>query len=555
MAEAPADTDYAKKPWLKLYTGDLPERLEFSVRDGLSLFRAAVAAASDAAAILYFDGVLTYGELDAHSDALAAALIERGFAPGDRLALYLQNMPAFHIGTLAAWKAGGIAVTINPMNRQRELSQIFADCEPKALLCLDHLFRDVVDPLPADVERPPIVVTAAPRSFQTRNDPRIFASAPEIAAGGRDLVAVCETCRGRKPTKRPAPRPDDVAFLVYTSGTTGVPKGAMITHDNVAFNSQSKARQYPMQDGDRVFGLAPLFHITGIFAHLVMPWAVKGPLIMTYRFEPSVMLDALVEHQVGWTTGAITAFIALMNNPNCARERFSSLRGIISGGAPIPPSVVEEFERRTGFYIHSGYGLTETTGGVIAGPFGRRSPVDPLSGALSIGTPLPNMDVWVADENGKPLPTGEVGEIVIVGPAVSPGYWRKPGETEASMKPDGFRTGDVGFMDKDGWFYLVDRKKDMIVASGFKVWPREVEDILYSHPAVREVAVVGVADSYRGETVKAFVSLKAGASATSADLIAFCQPLMAAYKRPHAIEIMDDLPKTVTGKILRRMLK
>jgi long-chain acyl-CoA synthetase len=555
VAEAPADTDYARKPWLELYTLGLPAHLDFAAKDGLTLFRAAVQKAPDQSAILYFDGALSYRDLDELSDALAVGLTERGFEPGDRLALYLQNMPAFPIAMLAAWKAGGIAVTINPMNRQRELTQIFADSRAKALVAIDQLNAEVVEHLPAGTVRPAIVITAAPRSFQTRNDPRIFGAMPDLAPGPDDLFAVCEAHRGKKPPARPAPKPNDVAVLVYSSGTTGVPKGAMITHGNLAYNGQSTPRQYPIAEGDRIFALAPFFHITGLITHVVQSWAVKGSLIMIYRFEPSVVLDSLLESKPAWMVGAITAYIALMNHRNCTREHFASFKAVVSGGAPIPASVVEEFERRIGHYVHSGYGLTETTAGVIAGPFGRRSPVDPTSGALSIGTPLPDHDAWVADENGQPLPVGEIGEVVIVGPAVSPGYWRKPEETSASMRTDGFRTGDVGFMDKDGWFYLVDRKKDMIVASGFKVWPREVEDVLYAHPAVREVAVVGVPDSYRGETVKAFVSMKAGASATPEELIAFCQPQMAAYKRPHKIEILEDLPKTVTGKILRRMLK
>ena len=554
MAEAPLGTDYAKKPWLNLYTGGLPATLDFALKDGLSLFRAAAEAAPERAAILFFDGELSYRELDELSDALAVALIGRGFQAGDRLALYLQNTPAFPIATLAAWKAGGVAVTINPMNRRRELSLILADSQPRAIVAIDELNRDVVAQLPEEIERPKILISVAPRAFQTRNDPRVFGALPEIAAGANDLIALCEAYRGRKPPTR-TPAPDDPAFLVYTSGTTGAPKGAIITHGNFAFNGQSTARQYPLDAGDRVLGLAPLFHITGLVTHIAMPWALQGPVALVYRFEPSVVLDALVEHRPDWVVSAITAYIALMNNPDCTSERFASLKAVVSGGAPIPPSVVEAFERRTGRYIYSGYGLTETTAGVIAGPFGRRSPVDPATGALSIGTPLPNHDVWVANEHGQPLPAGEVGEIVIVGPGVSPGYWRKPEETAASMKADGFRTGDVGFMDKDGWVYLVDRKKDMIVASGYKVWPREVEDVLYAHPAVREVAVIGVPDAYRGETVKAFVSLKAGAWVTAEELIAFCQPQMAAYKRPHAIEILEDLPKTMTGKILRRMLK
>ena len=558
MAEAPKNTAYSRKPWLKLYAASVPATVDPPFWDGLSLFRAALSAAPDAPAILYFDAVISYRELEILSDALAAALIEHGFGAGDRLALYLQNMPAFHIATLAAWKARGIVTTINPMNRRRELELIFADSEPQALICIDQLYDEVIAKLPAEIRRPSTIIKVAPRDFQKRNDPRIFGSIPEIAPrddGPEDMIALCQALRGRKPEFEAKPGRDDIAFLVYTSGTTGVPKAAINTHGNVAFNGQSIQRQYSLAQGDPIFALAPLFHITGIVANILLPWALAGPVIMTYRFEPGIVLDGLAEHRPAWMVAAITAFIALMNNKHCESERFASLKVIVSGGAPIPPSVVDEFEQKTGHRINNGYGLTETSAGVISGPHGRTAPVDPASGALSIGTQVFNVDAWIADENGHPVPQGETGEIVVVGPSVSPGYWRKPAETAASMRPDGFRTGDVGFMDGDGWFYLVDRKKDMIIASGFKVWPREVEDVVYAHPAVREVAVIGVPDAYRGETVKAFVSLKTGASATVQELIDWCHPRMATYKRPHAIEIVEDLPKTVTGKILRRMLK
>jgi long-chain acyl-CoA synthetase len=217
--------------------------------------------------------------------------------------------------------------------------------------------------------------------------------------------------------------------------------------------------------------------------------------------------------------------------------------------------VVEQFRKRTGLYIHNGYGLTETNAGVIAVPHRAQAPVDPASGALAIGVPKFNVRAWIADETGLPAPVGEAGEIVVSGPTVAPGYWRKPKESVDAMRPDGFRTGDIAFMDESGWFYLVDRKKDLIIASGYKVWPREVEDVLYAHPAVREAAVIGMSDTYRGETVKAVVSLKPGAAASVEDFIEWCRTRMAAYKRPHTIEIVEDLPKTVTGKILRRMLR
>jgi long-chain acyl-CoA synthetase len=217
--------------------------------------------------------------------------------------------------------------------------------------------------------------------------------------------------------------------------------------------------------------------------------------------------------------------------------------------------VVTAFRETFGHYIHNGYGLTETNSPTHVVPLSREAPVDPASGALSIGVPAYNTTSWICDDEGRELPVGEVGEIVSRGPMIVPGYWNKPDKTAEAIRNGRFHTGDVGFMDKDGWFYLVDRKKDMINAAGYKVWPREVEDVLYTHPAVREAAVVGVADSYRGETVKAVISLRPGTSATQEEIIAFCKERMAAYKYPRTVEIIDDLPKTVTGKILRRELR
>ena len=245
----------------------------------------------------------------------------------------------------------------------------------------------------------------------------------------------------------------------------------------------------------------------------------------------------------------------MMNHRGARREQLARLFRIYSGGAPIPPSVVEQFRSKFGHYIRNGYGLTETASPTHAVPLGREAPVDPRSGALSVGVPVYDTDCWIARDDGTPAAIGEFGEIVSSGPMIAPGYWGKPAETAAAMRPDGFRTGDVGFMDEAGWFYLVDRKKDMINAGGYKVWPREVEDVLYAHPAVREAAVVGVPDAYRGETVKAVVSLKPGRTAAPEELAAWCKDRMAAYKYPRLVEIADELPKTVTGKILRRALR
>jgi long-chain acyl-CoA synthetase len=548
---------YSSKPWLKLYREGVPAVLTMEYPDTLAMFRAAVARAPDQPAVHYFDTTLTWREVDQESDALAAALCERGLAAGERVALYLQNAPAFLIGMIAAWKAGAIAVPVNPMNREREIGLLLADSTPKALICHDTLYRDVVQNLPAEQRGlvPPIVLTTSPLDRQTRNDPRLFAGMEKVATpGADDLDTVIRAHRGQKPPARPI-KPDDVAYLVYTSGTTGLPKGAMNTHANITYNAQFYRDWIALQDGVGVLGVAPLFHITGLVAHLLVGIITASPVTLAYRFEPGVMLDAAAERRPGFTVAAITALMAMMNHPEASEAHMASVTKVYSGGAPIPPAVVDAFLAKFGHYVHNIYGLTETSSPTHGVPLGAKAPVDPNSGALSVGVPIPGASVWIATDDGQPAPVGEPGEIVSSGPMVAPGYWNKPKETAEAMRPDGFRTGDVAFMDEAGWFYLIDRKKDMINAAGYKVWPREVEDVLYTHPAVREAAVVGVKDDYRGETVKAVVSLKAGAEATPAELIEHCKARMAAYKYPRQLEIIDELPKTVTGKILRRELR
>jgi long-chain acyl-CoA synthetase len=304
-----------------------------------------------------------------------------------------------------------------------------------------------------------------------------------------------------------------------------------------------------------VLGGAPLFHITGLIAHIAVGMLVPMPITLGYPFEAAAIIRAVEKYRCTFTVIAITAYTALANDPAVAGADLSSLAKAYSGGAPIAPSVVERFEREVGLYIHTVYGLTETTSPCHAVPYGRRSPVDPGSGALSIGVPVFNAVARIVDDAGQELPPGEAGEIAVRGPMVVPGYWNRPDATEKTLPGGELRTGDIGFMDRDGWFYLVDRKKDMIVAAGFKVWPREVEDTLVRHPAVREAAVIGVPDPYRGETVWAYVSLRPGASATPEELIAFCRADMAAYKYPRRVAILPELPKTLTGKLLRRELR
>ncbi|TYP88555.1 AMP-binding protein [Blastococcus xanthinilyticus] len=544
---------YDERPWLALY-GDQPADYAIEFENALDMFRAGVERDPDGVALQYFDGSITRRELDELSDALATGLLAHGFGPGDRLAVYLQNVPQFVIAMVAAWKAGGAMVSINPMSRARELSYLLKDSGASVLLALETLYDEVAGDVVPDTDVR-LVLTTSALEFQTRDDERLFAGVTrQRHEGTTDLLELVAAHRGEVPPPVGL-RHDDVAFLTYTSGTTGVPKGAMNTHRNVVFTAQVYRDWVHAGRDGAIFGVAPLFHITGLIGHVAVSLLAPAPLVLAYRFEPQVVLDAFAEHRPAFTIGAITAFTALLNAPGFTKDHFASFTSIYSGGAAISPTAEQNFLAATGTQVHNAYGLTETTSPMTVTPFGSASPVDPTSGALSVGVPAPSTIVRIQDDEGRDLPLGEIGEIVAEGPQVVAGYWGKPEETAAGLPGGALKSGDVGFMSPEGWVFIVDRKKDMINASGYKVWPREVEDVLAEHPAVRESAVVGVPDEKRGETVKAFVSLKPGATTTPEELMAHCKERMAAYKYPRIVELIDELPKTVTGKILRRELR
>ncbi|GAB2733810.1 hypothetical protein GCM10027174_03160 [Salinifilum aidingensis] len=546
---------YDDKPWLARYEAGQPAEIAIEHDSAVAMFSAAVRRDPGGDAIRYFDGRLTMRELDELSDAFAAGLVaEAGFAAGERVALYAQNVPQFVIAQLGTWKAGGIAVPVNPMNRERELAALLRDSGASVLVCLQALHSDVAaSVVPGTSVR--AVITTSELEYQTRDDSRVFAgSAREERPGTLDMAELLRRFRGQSPPAA-SPGPDDVALLTYTSGTTGPPKGAMVTHRNVVFNAQTYRDWIGIEAGDVILGVAPLFHITGLIGHVALSLLTGAPLVLVHRLVPEVVLEAVREHRATFTVGSITVFIALMNVPAAAEDDLASLTKVYSGGAPIPPSTVAAFQETFGHYVHNIYGLTETTSPSHAVPLGAQAPVDSSSGALSVGVPVYGTVVRIVGEDGTDLPAGEIGELVTSGPQVVAGYWNKPEETAEAMGGGRFFTGDVGYMDEDGWFYIVDRKKDQINAGGYKIWPREVEDVLYEHEAVREAAVVGVPDPYRGETAKAFVSLRPGARADPEELVAFCKERMAAYKYPREVDVLEELPKTLTGKLLRRELR
>ncbi|MFF4386513.1 class I adenylate-forming enzyme family protein [Streptomyces sp. NPDC001552] len=602
---------YAAKPWLGLLAAvqRAPVAPPPTV---LHAFREAVARAPERTALAYFDGRIGYAEADGLSDSVAGHLAARGIRRGDRVAVMLQNTPHFVLAVLAAWKAGAVVVPLNPMYKSGEVGHVLRDSGAAALVCDGGAWTRYLREAVRD-SAVRTVLTASDLDFQTRDDPRVFGPAPDrVAAPARpfvpaqadapdasdavpdrehpadpdaagiaaDAVAAAVAAAAHAPAgpaapavgpstadlftvargRRPAPDDPhltaaDTALISYTSGTSGTPKGAMNPHGALTYNAVRQVTSHPLPEGATYFALAPLFHITGMVCELAACLANAGTLVLAHRFDAGAVLDAFLEHRPAYTVGPATAFMALAAHPEVTPDHFASFRVISSGGAPLPPALVERLRTAFGFYLRNGYGLTECTAPCASVPVHLEAPVDPVSGTLSVGLPGADTVVRILDEQGAEVPFGETGEIAVRGPQVVPGYWGLPAES-AEAFPDGeLRTGDVGFMDPDGWLYVVDRKKDMINASGFKVWPREVEDVLYTHPAVREAAVVGVPDAYRGESVKAYVSLRPGTSVEPAELTAYCAERIAAYKYPRQVEVLPVLPKTTSGKILRRELR
>jgi long-chain acyl-CoA synthetase len=535
------------QPWFDTYPDTIAVSFAPRFPTLLEAFRATVDLVGVGPFIHHFDHSVSASSVDVDSDAFAYVLQAGGLNPRDRVAICLQNDPQWLVSLLGAWKAGAVVVPLNPMVREKELQNYLTDSSAQALITSRSFYTEVASNVVADVQVR--TITMDPFHCCGSNRPRVASVVPwDAPAGPEDFDELVETARGRKPSPVEV-LPTDIALLTYTSGTTGPPKGAMNTHANVCYNGEQTARWFLLTPADVVLAIAPLFHITGLIVQIAASLFCGAPLVLFHRFEPAEALHMIEQWHTTYSVGAITAYIAMMSDPSITARDLSSMKKVSSGGAPVSPKVVERFETLTGIYIHNCYGLTETTAAVTLTPIGMRPPVDPTSGALSVGLPCPGVDISFADPTTREsLPIDATGEIVIAGPMVVAGYWMKPEETEHAL-PDGhLHTGDIGFMDDAGWLYIVDRAKDQINASGYKVWPREVEDVLYQHPSVKEAAVVGTPDPYRGETVEAFVVLHDGSTLSETEAIQFC-------KCPRTVIVRDTLPKTLTGKILRRELR
>ncbi|WP_208009574.1 class I adenylate-forming enzyme family protein [Nesterenkonia sphaerica] len=502
----------------------------------------------DGSTIEYLDLNWNATQVNDLANALAVCFQTKGVGYGDRVGVQLQNVPQFALCMLALWKLGAVPLILNTMYGAHELTIILNDASPVGLVSSETSVEEVTK-LDLDGPTPWVLCTDDHDLAQLKRQHH------EATPSEEGLV------RSLLPHLGSVPEPvrvtgDDAALLTYTSGTTGSPKGAVGSHTNLLSVGYGVQQWLDVCPGEGVLAVAPLFHITGAVATAAMALTVgRAPLIFVGRVRPDSMLCGLRNHSVHHILGSITVYNALLDSPEPRIEDFSGLKSVYSGGAPVPPATVKKFEDRFGHYIHNVYGMTETASAVIGVPLGRRAPVDELSGSLSIGVPLPGLLARVVDPHGHEVETGTMGELVLSGPQCTQEYLNKADATAETIRDGWLHTGDVALLDADGWVYLIDRQKDQINVSGYKVWPREVEDVIYEHSAVREVAVVGLSDDYSGERVVAFVSLQAGKSLTPAEVTSMVRERLAAFKVPKDVFVIDELPKTPTGKIQRRVLR
>jgi long-chain acyl-CoA synthetase len=487
------------------------------------LLSASVAARPDRTAIKLDDYELSYAALDEAAARVAGLLRAKGVEPGDRVGITLPNVPYFPVCYYGALRAGAAIVPMNPLLKEREVAFYLGDSEAKVLLAW-HQFADAAR---AGAEEAGVdCVIVEPGAFE------------QLLADAEPAPEVAER------------RPDDTAVILYTSGTTGTPKGAELTHSNLLRNVEVSVGLFELDERAVTLGALPFFHAFGQTCALNATVAVGGCLTLIPRFDGGKALEIMERDGVTVFEGVPTMFAAILHDPRADETDASGLEVCVSGGAAMPVEVMRAFEEKFGCQILEGYGLSETS---PVASFNRR---DRERKPGSIGLPVDGVEMRVVDDDGNELPPGEPGEVAIRGHNVMKGYWHREDATAEALDADGwFKTGDIARLDEDGYFFIVDRKKELVIRGGFNIYPREIEEVLYEHPAVREAAVIGVPHADLGEEVAAAVALKTGAEASPADLRDYVKQRVAAYKYPRHVWLVDELPKGPTGKILKREIK
>lgn len=557
-------------PWVRHYEDGVPDYIEIPDEPLYWILDDVVKGYPDNVAFLYYGSRISYAQFFYQVNGFAVQLQKLGIKPGDRVALSLPNIPQYPIAFFAILKIGAVAVPTNPLYTEREMKHQLVDSGARVLIMLDMFYpivRNIRDQTPlehiiitsvADY-LPPILRTLYPLSQRRAKNPEPRLTPQELQADPRLLLMKemqVKTTFREAMSFQPAPvKSEDLAVLQYTGGTTGLAKGAMLTHRNLLANTLQTTKWVPkgIEGAERGICVAPFFHSYGMTVCMNLGIYAAGTLVLMPRFEPKEVVKAIRRYRPSMFPGIPTIYIAIMRELGKDTSFMRSIKYSISGAAPLPASVQEDFNAMTGGKLVEGYGLSE------ASPVTHSNPLTDKARNGSIGLPLPNVEATILRPGtGEPVPVGEEGEIAVKGPNIMRGYWNREEETKAIFVNGWMLTGDIGRMDKDGYFYVSERAKDMIIASGFNVYPREVEEVLFQHPAVEEAAVRGIADDYRGETVAAFVVLKKGHEPneeTWQNIMTFCRKQLTPYKVPKILEFRRELPKSLVGKVLRRELK
>ncbi|MGP8072138.1 MAG: long-chain-fatty-acid--CoA ligase [Thermoplasmata archaeon] len=547
-----------ERVWLKKYGRGVPSTVEIPPVLLPELVEESVRRYPDRAALVYYGAKWSYRRFWEECGRLAAALAREGVGPGDRVAIYLPNGPLYPIALFAVLRLGAIVVQVSPLYIGQDLTRLLRDSEPKALVTLEILYPNLAR-VRGDYAVP-VVVLGRLREFypfpkslfvnsvlKKQKMSTAFPPDPWVRPW-HDIVRTA----GAPPPWKGDPA-TTVAILQYTGGTTGRPKAAMLTHRNLVANvTQANTWNTTRRSGgDVILASIPFFHIYGLTVAMLMGLADGATIVIQTRPEIRELLRLIDRYRPNQFPGVPALYQAFNQQPDLANYRIRSIRFCLSGSAPLPLEVAKRFEALTGANLVEGYGLSETS------PVTHVNPVEGERRSGSIGLPLPNTDqrVVALEDPDRVLGPGEEGELEVRGPQVMLGYYHQPKETELFLRDGWFRTGDVARIDADGYAYIVDRKKDMINVSGMKVYPREVEEVLFQHPAVADVACIGVPDTEHGEVVKAFVVKKPGTSVTEDELREFVRERIAHYKAPRAVEFRDSLPRTGVQKVLRRVLR
>ena len=548
-----------EKVWLKHYPDYIKPNLEYDEIPLQQFLTDAAKRTPNKIAIHFMGKDVKYAELHEYALKFANYLKQLGIEKGDRVALMLPNVPQTVICYYGALYAGAIVVMTNPLYTEREIEYQLKDSGAKVIVSLDILYPRIMKVF-KNTNLENVIVTSVkdflpfPKNLlYPMVQKKEYGFKVEVSHSGVShlLMEIFKTASAT-PLDIPFDFEEDIALLQYTGGTTGFPKGVMLTHKNLLSNVKMCQDWLiePSPTDDVILGVLPFFHVYGMTTVLLLTVMQGNKMVLLPKFDPETTLKTIQKQKPTLFPGAPTIYIGLINNPNIENYDLSSIKACISGSASLPAEVQEKFEKLTGGKLVEGYGLTESS------PVTHANLVyENIRKKNSIGIPWPDTDSMVIDGDiDHETPVGEIGEIVVKGPQVMKGYWNRPEETAMSLQDGWLRTGDLGYVDEDGFFFVVDRKKDIIIAGGFNIYPREVEEVLYEHPDIVECVAAGVPDPYRGETVKAFIVLREGATVTEKELNKFCRENLAAFKVPRIYEFRKELPKTAVGKILRRTL-